>query len=160
MSDLMCLPTVCVYVCVDKQKAELTQQHTEWVRQVTQRHMQQIEDLQNEIHTHTQMMALQQVHIQTTQTDRPTDRHTRLHHLKGFITPRLSLFLYLSPPQDLKQQNRLQSLERQLDEKSSEVQELKRENEDLKERMNAVIAQKVEQDDHKHKHKRSVPKYL
>ncbi|XP_016351311.1 protein FAM184B-like [Sinocyclocheilus anshuiensis] len=53
--------------------------------------------------------------------------------------------------QDLKQQNRLQSLERQLDEKSSEVQELKRENEDLKERMSAVIAQKVEQDDHKHK---------
>ncbi|XP_016411200.1 protein FAM184B-like [Sinocyclocheilus rhinocerous] len=99
---------------LDKQKAELTQQHTEWVRQVTQRHMQQIEDLQNEIHTHTQMMALQQ---------------------------------------DLKQQNRLQSLERQLDEKSSEVQELKRENEDLKERMSAVIAQKVEQDDHKHKHK-------
>ncbi|XP_059409972.1 protein FAM184B isoform X2 [Carassius carassius] len=99
---------------LDKQKAELTQQHTEWVRQVTQRHMQQIEDLQNEIHTHTQMMALQQ---------------------------------------DLKQQNRLQSLERQLDEKSSEVQELKRENEDLKERMSAVIAQKVEQDDHKQKHK-------
>ncbi|XP_043094218.1 protein FAM184B isoform X2 [Puntigrus tetrazona] len=99
---------------LDKQKAELTQQHTEWVRQVTQRHMQQIEDLQNEIHTHTQMMALQQ---------------------------------------DLKQQNRLQSLERQLDEKSSEVQELKRENEDLKERMSAVIAQREEQDDHKHKHK-------
>lgn len=49
-------------VCTDKQKGELTQQHTEWVRQVTQRHMQQIEDLQNEIHTHTQMMALQQVH--------------------------------------------------------------------------------------------------
>ncbi len=139
-----------MYVCVDKQKAELTQQHTEWVRQVTQRHMQQIEDLQNEIHTHTQMMALQQVHIQTSQTD------THLHRLKGYITPRLSL--YLSPPQDLKQQNRLQSLERQLDEKSSEVQELKRENEDLKERMSAVIAQKEEQDDHKNKHKRSVPK--
>ncbi|XP_067297793.1 protein FAM184B isoform X2 [Pseudorasbora parva] len=99
---------------LDKQKAELTQQHTEWVRQVTQRHMQQIEDLQNEIHTHTQMMALQQ---------------------------------------DLKQQNRLQSLERQLDEKSSEVQELKRENEDLKERMSAMSAQREEQDDHKHKHK-------
>ncbi|XP_058631729.1 protein FAM184B isoform X2 [Onychostoma macrolepis] len=99
---------------LDKQKAELTQQHTEWVRQVTQRHMQQIEDLQNEIHTYTQMMALQQ---------------------------------------DLKQQNRLQSLERQLDEKSSEVQELKRENEDLKERMSAVIAQKEERDDHKNKHK-------
>ncbi|XP_051757599.1 protein FAM184B [Ctenopharyngodon idella] len=99
---------------LDKQKAELTQQHTEWVRQVTQRHMQQIEDLQNEIHTHTQMMALQQ---------------------------------------DLKQQNRLQSLERQLDEKSSEVQELKRENEDLKERMSAMSAQREEQVDHKHKHK-------
>lgn len=99
---------------LDKQKAELTQQHTEWVRQVTQRHMQQIEDLQNEIHTHTQMMALQQ---------------------------------------DLKQQNRLQSLERQLDEKSSEVQELKRENEDLKERINALSSQREEQDDHKHKHK-------
>ncbi|KAK7166383.1 hypothetical protein R3I93_006220 [Phoxinus phoxinus] len=99
---------------LDKQKAELTQQHTEWVRQVTQRHMQQIEDLQNEIHTHTQMMALQQ---------------------------------------DLKQQNRLQSLERQLDEKSSEVQELKRENEDLKERISAMSAQREEQDDHNHKHK-------
>ncbi|XP_057187653.1 protein FAM184B isoform X2 [Triplophysa rosa] len=98
---------------LDKQKGELTQQHTEWVRQVTQRHMQQIEDLQNEIHTHTQMMALQQ---------------------------------------DLKQQNRLQSLERQLDEKSSEVQELKREKEDLKERMNAMNAQKEEQD-HRHKHR-------
>ncbi|XP_073720433.1 protein FAM184B isoform X1 [Misgurnus anguillicaudatus] len=98
---------------LDKQKAELTQQHTEWVRQVTQRHMQQIEDLQNEIHTHTQMMALQQ---------------------------------------DLKQQNRLQSLERQLDEKSSEVQELKRENEELKERLNAVSAQKEEQD-HRQKHR-------
>ncbi|KTF88757.1 hypothetical protein cypCar_00019839 [Cyprinus carpio] len=98
---------------VHKQKAELTQQHTEWVRQVTQRHMQQIEDLQNEIHTHTQMMALQQ---------------------------------------DLKQQNRLQSLERQLDEKSSEVQELKRENGDLK-RMSAKSTQREEPDDHKHKHK-------
>ncbi|XP_016145042.1 protein FAM184B isoform X2 [Sinocyclocheilus grahami] len=99
---------------LDKQKAELTQQHTEWVRQVTQRHMQQIEDLQNEIHTYTQMMALQQ---------------------------------------DLKQQNRLQSLERQLDEKSSEVQELKRENEDLKERMSAKSTRREEPDDHKHKHK-------
>lgn len=98
---------------LDKQKAELTQQHTEWVRQVTQRHMQQIEDLQNEIHTHTQMMALQQ---------------------------------------DLKQQNRLQSLERQLDEKSSEVQELKRENEDLKEGMNTMNAQKDEQG-HRHTHR-------
>lgn len=48
-------------MCVEKQKAELTQQHTEWVRQVTQRHMQQIEDLQNELRTHTEMMALQQV---------------------------------------------------------------------------------------------------
>ncbi|XP_051982283.1 protein FAM184B-like [Xyrauchen texanus] len=99
---------------LDKQKAELTQQHTEWVRQVTQRHMQQIEDLQNEIHTHTQMMALQQ---------------------------------------DLKQQNRLQSLERQLDEKSSEVQELKRENEDLKERINTMNAQREERDSHKNKHR-------
>ncbi|XP_051558302.1 protein FAM184B-like [Myxocyprinus asiaticus] len=97
---------------LDKQKAELTQQHTEWVRQVTQRHMQQIEDLQNEIHTHTQMMALQQ---------------------------------------DLKQQNRLQSLERQLDEKSSEVQELKRDNEDLKEQMNTMSAQREERDKHKHR---------
>lgn len=52
---------LCVRVCVEKQKAELTQQHTEWVRQVTQRHMQQIEDLQNELKTHTDMMALQQV---------------------------------------------------------------------------------------------------
>ncbi|KAG7261582.1 hypothetical protein CRUP_019228, partial [Coryphaenoides rupestris] len=42
------------------QRAELTQQHTEWSRQMTQRHMQQIEDLQAELHTHTQMMALQQ----------------------------------------------------------------------------------------------------
>ncbi|KAI4879844.1 hypothetical protein NFI96_027526 [Prochilodus magdalenae] len=88
-----------VYVCLEKQKAELTQQHTEWVRQVTQRHMQQIEDLQTELQTHTQMMALQQ---------------------------------------DLKQQNRVQSLERQLDERSSEVQELKRENEELRERMKAL----------------------
>ncbi|XP_052409817.1 protein FAM184B-like [Carassius gibelio] len=95
---------------LDKQKAELTQQHTEWVRQVTQRHIQQIEDLQNEIHTHTQMMALQQ---------------------------------------DLKQQNRLQSLERQLDEKSSEVQELKRENGDLKDRMSAT--QREQTEEHKHK---------
>ncbi|KAK0151557.1 Protein FAM184B [Merluccius polli] len=45
---------------LDKQRAELTQQHTEWSRQMTQRHMQQIEDLQAELHTHTQMMALQQ----------------------------------------------------------------------------------------------------
>ncbi|XP_030207059.1 protein FAM184B isoform X1 [Gadus morhua] len=45
---------------LDKQRAELTQQHTEWSRQMTQRHMQQIEDLQAELQTHTQMMALQQ----------------------------------------------------------------------------------------------------
>ncbi|CAL8389292.1 unnamed protein product [Arctogadus glacialis] len=45
---------------LDKQRAELTQQHTEWSRQMTQRHMQQIEDLQGELQTHTQMMALQQ----------------------------------------------------------------------------------------------------
>lgn len=54
-------PSLIVFVCVEKQKAELTQQHTEWVRQVTQRHMQQIEDLQNELQTHTEMLALQQV---------------------------------------------------------------------------------------------------
>lgn len=50
-----------VCVCVDKQRAELTQQHTEWSRQMTQRHMQQIEDLQAQLQAHTQMMALQQV---------------------------------------------------------------------------------------------------
>ncbi|KAI5607329.1 protein FAM184B isoform X1, partial [Silurus asotus] len=88
---------------LEKQKAELTQQHTEWVRQVTQRHMQQIEDLQNELQTHTEMMALQQ---------------------------------------DLKQQNRLQSLERQLDERSSEVQELKRQNEELRERVHELGIEK------------------
>ncbi|TRY81489.1 hypothetical protein DNTS_033318 [Danionella cerebrum] len=103
-----------VSTVTDKQKAELTQQHTEWVRQVTQRHMQQIEDLQNEIQTHTQMMALQQ---------------------------------------DLKQQNRLQSLERQLDEKSSEVQELKRENDDLKDRLSANNTHKEESDEHRHTQK-------
>uniref|UniRef100_A0A096M779 Family with sequence similarity 184 member B n=1 Tax=Poecilia formosa TaxID=48698 RepID=A0A096M779_POEFO len=46
---------------LDKQRAELTQQHTEWSRQMTQRHMQQIEDLQAQLQAHTQMMALQQV---------------------------------------------------------------------------------------------------
>ncbi|XP_028301517.1 protein FAM184B [Gouania willdenowi] len=45
---------------LDKQRAELTQQHTEWSRQMTQRHMQQIEDLQAQLEAHTQMMALQQ----------------------------------------------------------------------------------------------------
>ncbi|XP_035272393.1 protein FAM184B isoform X2 [Anguilla anguilla] len=45
---------------LDRQKAELTQQHAEWCRQLTQRHMQQIEDLQAELHTHTQLVALQQ----------------------------------------------------------------------------------------------------
>ncbi|XP_030644187.1 protein FAM184B [Chanos chanos] len=88
---------------LEKQKAELTQQHTEWVRQITQRHMQQIEDLQAELHTHTQMMALQQ---------------------------------------DLKQQNRVQSLERQLDEKGSEMQELRRENDELRERVNTLSVEK------------------
>ncbi|KAK2865665.1 hypothetical protein Q7C36_001721 [Tachysurus vachellii] len=99
---------------LEKQKAELTQQHTEWVRQVTQRHMKQIEDLQNELKTHTEMMALQQ---------------------------------------DLKQQNRLQSLERQLDERSSEVQELKRENEELRERMHEL--NKEGENSKKHKQKSS-----
>ncbi|KAL7841911.1 hypothetical protein SRHO_G00256020 [Serrasalmus rhombeus] len=96
---------------LEKQKAELTQQHTEWVRQVTQRHMQQIEDLQTELQTHTQMMALQQ---------------------------------------DLKQQNRVQSLERQLDERSSEVQELKRENEELRERVNALRMERESSSNLKH----------
>ncbi|KAG7485047.1 hypothetical protein JOB18_002123 [Solea senegalensis] len=45
---------------LEKQRAELTQQHTEWSRQMTQRHMQQIEDLQAQLQAHTQMMALQQ----------------------------------------------------------------------------------------------------
>uniref|UniRef100_A0A8C6K7N5 Family with sequence similarity 184 member B n=1 Tax=Nothobranchius furzeri TaxID=105023 RepID=A0A8C6K7N5_NOTFU len=45
---------------LDKQRAEMTQQHTEWSRQMTQRHMQQIEDLQAQLQAHTQMMALQQ----------------------------------------------------------------------------------------------------
>ncbi|XP_029914086.1 protein FAM184B [Myripristis murdjan] len=49
-----------LHLQLDKQRAELTQQHTEWSRQMTQRHMQQIEDLQAELQTHTQMMALQQ----------------------------------------------------------------------------------------------------
>lgn len=55
--------SVCGFVLVisDKQRAELTQQHTEWSRQMTQRHMQQIEDLQAQLQAHTQMMALQQV---------------------------------------------------------------------------------------------------
>lgn len=62
----------------DKQRAELTQQHTEWSRQMTQRHMQQIEDLQAQLQAHTQMMALQQVthaapHINPTAC---TDTHT------------------------------------------------------------------------------------
>ncbi|XP_008315150.1 protein FAM184B isoform X2 [Cynoglossus semilaevis] len=45
---------------LEKQRAELNQQHTEWSRQMTQRHMQQIEDLQAQLQAHTQMMALQQ----------------------------------------------------------------------------------------------------
>uniref|UniRef100_A0A674NVI8 Family with sequence similarity 184 member B n=1 Tax=Takifugu rubripes TaxID=31033 RepID=A0A674NVI8_TAKRU len=45
---------------LDKQRAELTQQHTEWSKQMTQRHMKQIEDLQDQLQAHTQMMALQQ----------------------------------------------------------------------------------------------------
>ncbi|KAJ8339793.1 hypothetical protein SKAU_G00344260 [Synaphobranchus kaupii] len=45
---------------LDRQKAELTQQHADWCRQLTQRHMQQIEDLQAELRTHTQLVALQQ----------------------------------------------------------------------------------------------------
>ncbi|XP_076150172.1 protein FAM184B [Alosa pseudoharengus] len=88
---------------LEKQKAELTQQHTEWVRQVTQRHMQQIEDLQAELRTHTEMVALQQ---------------------------------------DLKQQNQQQSYERQLDESRSEVQELRRDNGELKERLGALLEER------------------
>ncbi|XP_063075649.1 protein FAM184B isoform X2 [Engraulis encrasicolus] len=91
---------------LEKQKAELTQQHTEWVRQVTQRHMQQIEDLQAELRTHTEMVALQQ---------------------------------------DLKQQNQQQSYERQLDESRSEVQEVRRENTELKERL-TVLAEERERE--------------
>ncbi|XP_036372506.1 protein FAM184B [Megalops cyprinoides] len=45
---------------LDRQKAELTQQHADWCRQMTQRHMQQIEDLQAELRTHTELVALQQ----------------------------------------------------------------------------------------------------
>lgn len=45
----------------DRQKAELTQQHADWSKQVTQRHMQQMEDLQAELRTHTELVALQQV---------------------------------------------------------------------------------------------------
>ncbi|XP_062376521.1 protein FAM184B [Sardina pilchardus] len=88
---------------LEKQKAELTQQHTEWVRQVTQRHMQQIEDLQAELRTHTEMVALQQ---------------------------------------DLKQQNQQQSYERQLDESRSEVQELRRDTAELKERLAALAEER------------------
>ncbi|KAM6964870.1 LOW QUALITY PROTEIN: uncharacterized protein FYW47_007199 [Aplochiton taeniatus] len=56
-SRLQTLQDVCTLY---KQRAELTQQHTEWSRQMTQRHMKQIEDLKAELQTHTQMMALQQ----------------------------------------------------------------------------------------------------
>ncbi|XP_029601188.1 trichohyalin, partial [Salmo trutta] len=45
---------------LDKQGTELSQQYTEWSRQLTQRHMKHIEDLQTELHTHNEMMALQQ----------------------------------------------------------------------------------------------------
>ncbi|XP_055768756.1 protein FAM184B isoform X2 [Salvelinus fontinalis] len=45
---------------LDKQGTELSQQYTEWSRQLTQRHMKHIEDLQTELHTHTEMTALQQ----------------------------------------------------------------------------------------------------
>ncbi|MBN3309459.1 F184B protein, partial [Amia calva] len=51
----------CVCVCVaERQKAELTQQHAGWCRQLAQRHMKQIEELQGELKTHTELMALQQ----------------------------------------------------------------------------------------------------
>ncbi|KAJ8247414.1 hypothetical protein GJAV_G00246120 [Gymnothorax javanicus] len=57
-----CIPGICTALrfAKDRQKAELTQQHAEWCRQLTQRHMQQIEDLQAELRTHTQLVALQQ----------------------------------------------------------------------------------------------------
>ncbi|MFT7807527.1 protein FAM184B [Arapaima gigas] len=45
---------------LDRQKAELAQQHADWSRQITQRHMQQMEDLQAELRTHTELVALQQ----------------------------------------------------------------------------------------------------
>lgn len=60
-ATLVLFPCGFVRALSDKQRAELTQQHTEWSRQMTQRHMQQIEDLQAQLQAHTQMMALQQV---------------------------------------------------------------------------------------------------
>ncbi|XP_066574181.1 protein FAM184B [Amia ocellicauda] len=45
---------------LERQKAELTQQHAGWCRQLAQRHMKQIEELQGELKTHTELMALQQ----------------------------------------------------------------------------------------------------
>ncbi|XP_015199437.2 protein FAM184B isoform X1 [Lepisosteus oculatus] len=45
---------------LERQKAELTQQHAGWCKQVAQRHMKQIEELQAELRTHTELMALQQ----------------------------------------------------------------------------------------------------
>lgn len=60
-NDLAFHLCACMCLLSDKQRAELTQQHTEWSRQMTQRHMQQIEDLQAQLQAHTQMMALQQV---------------------------------------------------------------------------------------------------
>lgn len=71
---------MCVCVTSDKQRAELTQQHTEWSKQMTQRHMKQIEDLQDQLQAHTQMMALQQVTHTHTQT------HTGLGLVNGTCT--------------------------------------------------------------------------
>lgn len=86
-------------VCADKQRAEMTQQHTEWSRQTTQRHMQQIEDLQAQLQAHTQMMALQQVC--TPRAERTAQRqsrcvHTQAHYVVLYLIYLFILFILLS----------------------------------------------------------------
>lgn len=150
MSDLMCLSTVSVRVCVYRQAEGRADPAAHWVGETghPETHAADRGPSERNTHTHTNDGPAAGTH--TTQTDTHTLTLPQgVHHNS----------LSLSPSQDLKQQNRLQSLERQLDEKSSEVQELKRENEDLKERMSAMSAQREEQVDHKHKHKRSVTRW-
>lgn len=76
---------------LDKQRAELTQQHTEWSRQMTQRHMQQIEDLQAQLQAHTQMMALQQVTLPGT-TGMTLHKKTHKAHLSDTLSVCVMVF--------------------------------------------------------------------
>ncbi|RXM27360.1 Protein FAM184B [Acipenser ruthenus] len=121
---------------LETQKVELTQQHAGWCRQVAQRHMKQIEDLQTELST------LRELNMQQQQQQVSGQSATRCNDMSQ---PH-ECFVYMAEAGHDKeegQQNQFQALRHQLEEYQSVVCSLRKENAHLKDQL-ASLSSEVE----------------